>query len=244
MTPKQPFFVTSSRSYEKLILNRFGIVHFYHCFTGTEPRYAIPDGCVDMVFCCDPNHPYAEICGTVLSPQVVLSECNTTYFGVRFLPGYNPVLGSADIMAHLVNHRIPLDDLIQDRRMLEGIWGASDFRQQIRVFMRSYMNIYRRVCPQEHQNLLVLHSSNLMIRSGGGISVEQLAKIVRFQTAVSALNQNQHTGRSLTEIAADLGYFDQSHFVHDFKTYTGLTPKKYQMLLRNDAFDEKLRIVQ
>ncbi|MFR6075884.1 MAG: helix-turn-helix transcriptional regulator [Ruminococcus sp.] len=154
--------------------------------------------------------------------------------------------------------------------MLEGIWGASDFRQQIRVFMRSYMNIYRRVCPQEHQNLLVLHSSNLMIRSGGGISVEQLAedtgytpryidkcfrnetglspkqlaKIVRFQTAVSALNQNQHTGRSLTEIAADLGYFDQSHFVHDFKTYTGLTPKKYQMLLRNDAFDEKLRIVQ
>ena len=36
MTPKQPFFVTSSRSYEKLILNRFGIVHFYHCFTGTE----------------------------------------------------------------------------------------------------------------------------------------------------------------------------------------------------------------
>ena len=270
MTPKQPFFVTSSRSYEKLILNRFGIVHFYHCFTGTEPRYAIPDGCVDMVFCCDPNHPYAEICGTVLSPQVVLSACNTTYFGVRFLPGYNPVLGSADIMAHLVNHRIPLDDLIQDRRMLEGIWGASDFRQQIRVFMRSYMNIYRRVCPQEHQNLLVLHSSNLMIRSGGGISVEQLAedtgytpryidkcfrnetglspkqlaKIVRFQTAVSALNQNQHTGRSLTEIAADLGYFDQSHFVHDFKTYTGLTPKKYQMLLRNDAFDEKLRIVQ
>ena len=144
---------------------------FSHCFTGTEPRYAIPDGCVDMVFCCDPNHPYAEICGTVLSPQVVLSECNTTYFGVRFLPGYNPVLGSADIMAHLVNHRIPLDDLIQDRRMLEGIWGASDFRQQIRVFMRSYMNIYRRVCPQEHQNLLVLHSSNLMIRSGGGISV-------------------------------------------------------------------------
>ena len=66
MTPKQPFFVTSSRSYEKFILNRFGIVHFYHCFTGTEPRYAIPDGCVDMVFCCNPKHPYAEICGTVL----------------------------------------------------------------------------------------------------------------------------------------------------------------------------------
>lgn len=154
--------------------------------------------------------------------------------------------------------------------MLEGICGTTDFRKQIRAFMRSYMNIYRRVCPMEHSNLLVLHSSNLLIRSAGSISIEQLAedtgytaryidrcfrnetglspkqlaKIVRFQAAVSALNQNQHKGRSLTEIAADLGYFDQSHFVHDFKAYTGLTPKKYQKLLLHDSFEEKLRIVQ
>ncbi len=270
MTPKQPFFVTSSKSYMKLILNRFGIVHFYQCFTGTEPRYAVPDGCVDMVFCCDPKHPFAEICGTVLSPQAVLLNSNTCYFGVRFLPGYNPVLGSAEIMSQLIDHRMPLDELIQDQQMMEGICGTTNFRQQIRAFMRSYMNIYRRVCPMEHSNLLVLHSSNLLIRSAGSISVEQLAeetgytsryidkcfrsetglspkqlaKIMRFQAAVSALNQNQHVGRSLTDIAVDLGYFDQSHFVHDFKNYTGLTPKKYQILLRNDDFEEKLRIVQ
>lgn len=270
MTPRQPFFVTSSRAYAKFILNRYGIVHFYQCFTGTEPRYAVPDGCVDMVFCCDPKQPYAEICGTVLAPQAVLMHSDTCYFGVRFLPGYNPVLGSSEIMSQLVNHQIPLDELIQDRRMLEGICGTTDFRKQIRAFMRSYMNIYRRACPMEHSNLLVLHSFNLLIRSAGSISIEQLAedtgytaryidrcfrnetglspkqlaKIVRFQAAVSALNQNQHKERSLTEIAADLGYFDQSHFVHDFKAYTGLTPKKYQKLLLHDSFEEKLRIVQ
>lgn len=263
-------FEGSSRAYAKFILNRYGIVHFYQCFTGTEPRYAVPDGCVDMVFCCDPKQPYAEICGTVLAPQAVLLHSDTCYFGVRFLPGYNPVLGSSEIMSQLVNHQIPLDELIQDRRMLEGICGTTDFRKQIRAFMRSYMNIYRRACPMEHSNLLVLHSFNLLIRSAGSISIEQLAedtgytaryidrcfrnetglspkqlaKIVRFQAAVSALNQNQHKGRSLTEIAADLGYFDQSHFVHDFKAYTGLTPKKYQKLLLHDSFEEKLRIVQ
>ena len=37
MTPKQPFFVTSSRSYEKFILNRFGIVHFSFMFYLEEP---------------------------------------------------------------------------------------------------------------------------------------------------------------------------------------------------------------
>ncbi len=151
---------------------------------------------------------------------------DTCYFGVRFLPGYNPVLGSSEIMSQLVNHQIPLDELIQDRRMLEGICGTTDFRKQIRAFMRSYMNIYRRACPMEHSNLLVLHSFNLLIRSAGSISIEQLAedtgytaryidrcfrnetglspkqlaKIVRFQAAVSALNQNQHKGRSLTKL--------------------------------------------
>lgn len=269
MTPKQPFFVTSSESYYKYIFNQFGIVHFYQCNTGDHPRYAIPDGCVDMVFCCGTGVPNAEICGTVLAREPVLLRSDACYFGVRFLPGYNPVLEhTSDIMRDLVGHRIPLCDLIHDDRMLEGICGTTDFRTQITVFLRSYMSIYRRVAPLEHSNLLVLHASNLLIRTAGtipieqiaeetgytaryvdkcfrtetGLSPKQLAKIVRFQTAVSALNDPM--GRSLTEIAVDAGFYDQSHLVHEFKRYTGFTPKQYQILLRDDAFYQKLRVVE
>ena len=32
---------------------------------------------------------------------------------------------------------------------------------------------------------------------------------------------------SLTELAYDNGYFDQSHFIHDFRSMTGLTPKQF-----------------
>ncbi|MCD7811664.1 MAG: helix-turn-helix domain-containing protein [Ruminococcus sp.] len=267
MTPKQPFFVTSSEHYIKYVMNRFGIVHFYQCKTGNAPRYAIPDGCVDMVFCCDSSNPYAEICGTVLTPENVLLNSNTYYFGVRFLPGYNPVLGSNVMMSELINRRVPFEVLINDRRMAEGILGTTDFRRQISIFMKSYMSIYNRVCPAENRSLLVLHSLNLLIRSSGSISMEQIAddtgytmryinkcfhnatglspkqfsKIVRFQTAVSALNEP--LGRSLTEIADDLGYFDQAHFIRDFKQFTGLTPKKYQSSIENNEFRQKLNII-
>ncbi|MCC8136251.1 MAG: helix-turn-helix domain-containing protein [Ruminococcus sp.] len=267
MTPKQPFFVTSSEHYIKYVMNRFGIVHFYQCKTGNAPRYAIPDGCVDMVFCCDSSNPYAEICGTVLTPENVLLNSNTYYFGVRFLPGYNPVLGSDVMMSELINRRVPFEALINDRRMAEGILGTTDFRRQISIFMKSYMSIYNRVCPAENRSLLVLHSLNLLIRSSGSISMEQIAddtgytmryinkcfhdatglspkqfsKIVRFQTAVSALNEP--LGRSLTEIADDLGYFDQAHFIRDFKHVTGLTPKKYQSSIENNEFRQKLNII-
>ncbi len=269
MTPKQPFFVTSSKSYYKYIFNRFGIVHFYQCNTGAHPRYAIPDGCVDMVFCCGKNKPSAEICGTVLSREPVLLESEACYFGVRFLPGYNPILGhTPDIMKDLVGHRVPLTDLIHDDRMFEGICGTTDFRQQVAAFLHSYLSIYRRVAPMEHSNLLVLHASNLLIRSAGsiaidqiaeetgyttryldkcfrtetGLSPKQLAKIVRFQMAVSALNDPM--GRTLTEIAIDTGFYDQSHLVHEFKRYADLTPKQYQALLRDDSFYQKLQVVE
>lgn len=269
MTPKQPFLVTSSKTYLKYIMNQYGIVHFYQCNTGDDPRYAIPDGCVDMVFCCGMGNPYAEICGTVLSREPVLLRSDACYFGVRFLPGYNPILGYApSIMRDLVGSRIPFTELIHDDRMLEEICSTTDFRKQISVFMRSYMSIYRRVAPMEHSNLLVLHASNLLIRTGGSIAVEriaedtgytaryvdkcfraetglspkQLAKIVRFQTAVSALNDPM--GRNLTEIAADAGFYDQSHLVHEFKRYTGFTPKQYQALLQDDAFYQKLQVVK
>lgn len=268
MTPRQPFFVTSSEAYAKYIMNRYGIVHFYQCRTGEQPRYAIPDGCVDMVFCCDAAHPYAKLCGTVLTPQAVLMKPNTCYFGVRFLPGYNPIADGGSTMEELVGNRIPLEALLPDKRMLDEIFGTTNFKSQIRSFLRSYMKLYRAVSQTERRSLLVLHSCNLMIRSCGcitvekiaedtgytvrylnkmfhretGLSTKQFAKIIRFQSAVSALN---HPGvRILTDITAELGYFDQSHFVHEFKEYTGLTPSRYQSYLKKHDFEQKLNIVK
>lgn len=171
-------------------------------------------------------------------------------------------------MGELVNHQVPFSDWIQDERMLEEICGTTDFYRQITAFLRSYMKIYQRVSPMEHSNLLVLHAANLLVGSAGSVTVEQLAeetgyttryldksfrsevglspkqlaKIFRFQAAVKALNA--HVDRNLTETAMELGYYDQSHFVHDFKAFSGMTPKKYCSLLQNTQYVQKLQILE
>ncbi|MBO9660186.1 MAG: helix-turn-helix domain-containing protein [Chitinophagaceae bacterium] len=33
--------------------------------------------------------------------------------------------------------------------------------------------------------------------------------------------------RTLTEIAYQCGYYDQSHFIHDFKEFSGYHPRHY-----------------
>ena len=59
-----------------------------------------------------------------------------------------------------------------------------------------------------------------------GLRPKQFQRIVRFQKALEYLNAKP-AGR-LTTIAHDAGYFDQSHFIREFKKFTGLRPSQYQ----------------
>ena len=55
-----------------------------------------------------------------------------------------------------------------------------------------------------------------------GISPSQYSKLIRVNTA---LNQLDRQKTSLTELTYRLGYFDQSHFIKDFKSVVGVSPK-------------------
>lgn len=58
-----------------------------------------------------------------------------------------------------------------------------------------------------------------------GISPKQLGKVIRFQAALRML-LNQKTG-TLTGIAYESEYYDQAHFIKDFKEFTGTNPKDF-----------------
>ncbi|MBN1821021.1 MAG: helix-turn-helix transcriptional regulator [Prolixibacteraceae bacterium] len=58
-----------------------------------------------------------------------------------------------------------------------------------------------------------------------GKTTKQIIKLIRFQEILQDLSVNKNV--SLTEYAYRNGYFDQSHFIKDFKTYSGYTPKDF-----------------
>jgi len=57
-----------------------------------------------------------------------------------------------------------------------------------------------------------------------GVTPKLYDKIRRFQQSLRLITENQS---SLTSIAYDCGYFDQSHFIRDFKHFAGITPSSY-----------------
>jgi AraC-like DNA-binding protein len=58
-----------------------------------------------------------------------------------------------------------------------------------------------------------------------GLSPKQLAKTIRIQTTLKVLLNEEIT--SLTDLAYKNEYFDQAHFIKEFKEFTGLTPKEF-----------------
>ncbi len=57
-----------------------------------------------------------------------------------------------------------------------------------------------------------------------GFSAKKFSRIVRFE---SCLVQAFQVATSFTKLSYDLGYADQSHFIKEFKQFTGLNPKRY-----------------
>lgn len=58
-----------------------------------------------------------------------------------------------------------------------------------------------------------------------GISPKQLGKVIRLQAALKMLLSKK--SEKLTNIAYESEYYDQAHFIRDFKEFTGTTPTKF-----------------
>jgi AraC-like DNA-binding protein len=62
-----------------------------------------------------------------------------------------------------------------------------------------------------------------LFRAHVGVSPKTFARIVRFQSALTLLTRNP--GGTLADVAARCGYYDQPHFVREFKRFAGTAPK-------------------
>ncbi len=62
-------------------------------------------------------------------------------------------------------------------------------------------------------------------KAATGLSPKLFYRISRFQSVIREFRTG--TSATLTEIAHRCGYYDQSHFIRDFKSFSGHTPKQF-----------------
>ncbi len=67
-----------------------------------------------------------------------------------------------------------------------------------------------------------------LFKDNVGVTPKEFLKIIRFQKAVEEIAAAKEI--EWTSLANECGYYDQAHFINDFKIFSGFTPKRYQQM--------------
>jgi transcriptional regulator GlxA family with amidase domain len=66
-----------------------------------------------------------------------------------------------------------------------------------------------------------------------GVSPKWVLRRIRMWEAVDRIAEGRY--ESFASLAHELGYFDQSHFAHDFRNQTGFWPRRYERAVGSAA---------
>lgn len=269
LNPKQPEFVLATSDYSKKYLMKYNLAHFYQFTAETDKMGVIPDACVDILFWKKDGKMKTKIAGTFLEKGVTDTDLKCEYFGVRFLPGINPVNGIVKL-GELVNNEENFEDMItsyEDKEvLLENMYFSNSFEDKIQVFMNYYVKQYDKQVEDNYslksvlRNEIIKSSGNLKltdlsaytgyserylntkIHEDFGMNPKSLIRFIRFQKSVSNLISTIHSVNS-TDTALESGYYDQSHFIKEFIKFSGLTPVGYIDNLLRNSYDKKLHVI-
>ncbi len=258
--------------YTKKIILRYGISHFYECRVRDEVSEiptSVPDGCIDIMFYWsdDLEEMGADVLGTLLQPHAVKVHKGCHYFGVRFLPGQHFFLRDFSF-SDMVERTLPLEDRRPGALLVERIAMATGFRERMDVFMETYLPTYwsqmERMIKkpvnqyaigqimQEHGNIRICdlaarvgyseRNFNRIFTGEIGISPKKFCCIIRFQNALQALEEYGLRDQDSYDINA-FGYYDEAHFIHDFKAFCGLSPVKFVHEFMEEGIMDRLTIL-
>lgn len=197
--------------------------------------------------------PPVELWGQIIRPLPIKSVGKNTMLGIRFFPhaaAYflndkvdlfnNQVIDLSNISDKAVNilysrllettawnkrieliEKLLLDRLSFSQRKLSKVAVVSSIMNEISQddFFDNIENVASRygITSRYLQKLFLQYT---------GLTPKLYSKINRFQNSLHLVTKKEI---SLTSIAYDCGYFDQSHFIREFKSFTGSTPSAYAL---------------
>ncbi len=189
-----------------------------------------------------------SVFGLIKKPQFLLMSPRFREITIGFYPHvFQQFL--KDSMSGLSDQVITDLSLLVNKYAVEELFDAlcvapSDLQllQAIEQFLARHLDSKKKDARLNHAHHLIVDSDinsvaslsdalNLssarlreLFRDKVGFTPKETIRIARIK---KALERTIDSEERLTNLAYDLQYFDQSHFIHDFRSLTGLTPSQY-----------------
>jgi AraC-like DNA-binding protein len=213
------------------------------------PAYVVPpDGCVDIVYS---ERGGLVAVGTMTTQQTLTLPAGEEVVGIRFHPG----LGRNFLRVppgKLTDLLVPLEDVWgrAGRELTRKLEDAASITERVallagmaRATQTQVTALHQAigamvVAAQGEADLeSVASQANLSPRQfrrrcqeESGLTPKHLCRVLRFRRALRLLDNG--TSWSAADLAAECGYYDQAHFIHDFREFQGCTPGEYAAVRR------------
>jgi AraC-like DNA-binding protein len=196
--------------------------------------------------------PRAVIVGPQITPVSLNIDRNHKAVRVGFQPGgLHRLLGIS--MSEMVDNSYHAADVFGNdidrlNNQLQEAHDFDDIKNLIESFLIKRASRLKDALPFDQAMLALMRSKgNLTVEKMAslaclsfrqfervskeriGVSPKFFARLVRFSAAYRIYEHSPH--RSWTDIAYEAGYFDQVHFIRDFKEFAGVTPRTLEKLL-------------
>lgn len=219
----------------------------YWDLRGLPPRLVetLPHPNVHIVF----EKPESKVWGVSINKFSRMLEGESHAFGIKFTPGgFFPFFKKS--VSLLANSSIDVGEIFgSDGRALENLILATEDEDEMTAAANRFL-LERLPVPDEKVNLArqlvdrILRERDLLtvddLSARSGISIRSLQRLFSQYVGVSPkwvirryrlheLLEQIHSGKHLdwAQLAIELGYFDQAHLIHDFKSITGYVPTEY-----------------
>ncbi len=212
-----------------------------------ENYRVLPDGCIDLLF-DDISHPSGVIVGCMTKAVSVTLQPHAKYFGVRFCPGgasfflnislkeiadtqfklkdvwrnaYSEFSGVMDNKQ--VNRQIETVENFLEKRWFNHVNGSPKVQAAI-ALLNAHDGNYP-VNMLSHTLEISRQHLNRIFTEAVGLNLKMFSRIVRLQAALKRARRAPVNDWAF--FALESGYYDQSHFISDFKDLTGVTPTSF-----------------
>ena len=212
-----------------------------------ENYRVLPDGCIDLLF-DNISRPSGVIVGSMTKSVSVTLQPNARYFGVRFRPGgassflnislkeiADTQLKLEDVWRNAYSEFSDVMDNKQVKRQIETVENLLEKQlsnkaignrkvQAAITLLNAHdgnysVNMLSKTLEISRQHL------NRIFTEAVGLNLKMFSRIVRLQAALKCARRAPVNDWAL--FALENGYYDQAHFISDFKDLTGVTPTNF-----------------
>lgn len=211
----------------------------------------VPDAATDIIIKTDGTRLEIGFCGTMTKAMPVTADKDTHYWGLRFKPGHGSLF--FDFPMHTANNELVdisqnfeknrINDLMEDpvrnsfciekimTNLLLKRLHQSGYRKDLATINLLAQMPFGKITTQAQQLGISRRHMNRIFKSYFGYSARESSRIFKFKKLTE--NMATHPNASLSDLAVDSGFYDQSDMNNCVRDLCDMTPKALMSHLSN-----------